>query len=139
MPPRGGGDARRGPVRQVFVLRHHREKAAIAHQPCALELRLDAVGKRGQRSVVMRRTDDSGMQQVRGTQVMDEARGAGHVLAQAKRLDVRGPHRLPLNVGERRRVRVDRQRQRRVLHQLAESKRAVRLPGTYHSVLDLQG
>ena len=131
MPPRGGGDARGGAHRQVLVLRRHREEAAVAHQRRTLEFRPDAGGKRGQRSVVVRRTDDPGMQHVRGTQVMDEARGAGHVLAQAKRLDVRRPHRLPSNLGDWWRFRVDRQLEGRVLHQLAESNRAIRLPGAH--------
>ena len=72
-----------------YVIRfgRHREEAAVAHEPGAPQLGLDAAGKRFQGGVVVRRADDPGMQHAGRTEIVDEPQGAGHLPAQAKRLD----------------------------------------------------
>ena len=139
IPPCGRRQAGRGPQRHVLVFGRHREKAAVAHEPRALERRLDAVGKRLQGGVVVRRADDPGVQHAGGTEIVDVPQGAGHLLAQAKRLDAYGVRRRGPRAGAKRRVRVDRQREGAFLHQLAEAERAVRLAGTHQPLADLQG
>ena len=139
IPPRARRHPRGGPNRQVFVLRRHREEAAVAHQPGAFEVGLDTIVERGQGGMVVGRADNPGMQQVRGAGIVDEAQRAGDHLAQMKRLDGRRPRRRSAGIRKGWRFLVDWKGERRVFHQLAEADGSIGLARAYQAVLNVQG
>ena len=123
----------------MLVLGDHGEKAAVSHQPCAIESGFDAIRKRRQGGVVVRRPHHASMQQTRGAKIVHESRRTGDVRAQMERLDVRGPCRLHARVRDRRDILVDRKREGRIVHELSESKGPIGLAGANQPVVNLQG
>ena len=132
-PARGRRDPSRGSNRSMLVIRHHCEKAAVADEPRTFEHGFDVARKRRERAVVVWRTHDPGVHQLRRPEVVHESKRAGHDLAQAKRLDAPSSW-CSLDLRSQRCPRVDRKREGPVFDELPEMQRPVRLVRAHQPV-----
>ena len=137
-PARGRRDPSRGSNRSMLVIRHHCEKAAVADEPRTFEHGFDVARKRRERAVVVWRTHDPGVHQLRRPEVVHESKRAGHDLAQAKRLDAPSSW-CSLDLRSQRCPRVDRKREGPVFDELPEMQRPVRLVRAHQAVDHRQG
>ena len=133
-PARGRRDPSRGSNRSMLVIRHHCEKAAVADEPRTFEHGFDVARKRRERAVVVWRTHDPGVHQLRRPEVVHESKRAGHDLAQAKRLDAPSSW-CSLDLRSQRCPRVDRKREGPVFDELPEMQRSVRLVRAHQPAL----